>query len=157
MNRPLAERDERFVYAIADRLPADRVVEVYFFPPLRQGPTESGVAVITLADVAGGDSAVEAAPATPASAGERHAVYTATYRHTRKGPDRGAWSVEVVAQADAPLAAVAAAVRGVYRRAGDDDMADATRLTGAEFRSLLGARALGAAPATDGSDPTEAA
>ena len=122
------ESAERFLRAIADRLPADRIVEVYLFPPLRQGPLESGVAVLAL----------EAPPPDgPATDGghARLVVYTATYRHTRKGPDRGAWVVEVVAQADAPLDAVASVVRGVQRRAGDG-LADAERLTGDDFRSL---------------------
>jgi hypothetical protein len=131
MSLPSIRRDEsaeRFLRAIADRLPADRVVEVYLFPPLRQGPLESGVAVLAL----------EAPPADGPAADNGHArleVYTATYRHTRKGPDRGAWIVEVVAQADAPLDAVARVVRGVQRRAGDG-LADAERLTGADFRSV---------------------
>lgn len=51
---------------------------------------------------------------------DRLVVYKATYRWTRKGPDRGRWEVDVTAEADAPLEAVAEVVRGVQRRAGDD-------------------------------------
>lgn len=51
---------------------------------------------------------------------ERLVVYKATYRWTRKGPDRGRWEVDITAEADAPLQAVADVVRGVQRRAGDD-------------------------------------
>ncbi len=121
------ETEERFVRAIAEHVPMDRVAEVYLFPPLRQGAIESGVAVVAVTD-----------PVTdPESAGGRHIVYTATYRHTRKGPDRGSWSVDVVAQADAPLDAVAAAVRGVHRRAGEGDGAEADRMSGSQFRALL--------------------
>ena len=77
-------------------------------------------------------------PVTDQESGDaRHIVYTATYRHTRKGPDRGSWSVDVVAQADAPLDAVAAAVRGVHRRAGEGDGAEADRISGSQFRALL--------------------
>jgi hypothetical protein len=46
--------------------------------------------------------------------------------------------VDVVAQADAPLEAVAAAVRGVHRRAGDGDGAEADRMSGSQFRAMLG-------------------
>ena len=38
---------------------------------------------------------------TPAES--RHVVFTAGYRLTRKGPDRGKWSFELAATADAPL------------------------------------------------------
>ena len=121
------ETEERFVRAIAEHVPMDRVAEVYLFPPLRQGAIESGVAVLAVTD-----------PVTDQETGERrHIVYTATYRHTRKGPDRGGWSVDVVAQADAPLDAVAAAVRGVHRRTGDGDGAEADRMSGSQFRALL--------------------
>jgi hypothetical protein len=119
--------EERFVRAIAEHVPMDRVAEVYLFPPLRQGAIESGVAVLAVTD-----------PVTDQETGERrHIVYTATYRHTRKGPDRGGWSVDVVAQADAPLDAVAAAVRGVHRRTGEGDGAEADRMSGSQFRALL--------------------
>jgi hypothetical protein len=55
---------------------------------------------------------VTAAPA-------RHTVYTARYRLTVKGIDRGRWQVDVRAEADAPLVTVDAVVRGVQQRAGD--------------------------------------
>jgi hypothetical protein len=126
--------EERFVRAIAEHVPMERVAEVYLFPPLRQGPIESGVAVLAVTDpvtvAAGAESGAEPGDA-------RHVVYTATYRHTRKGPDRGTWSVDVVAQADAPLDAVAAAIRGVHRRTGDGDGAEADRMSGSQFRALI--------------------
>ena len=126
------ETEERFVRAIAEHVPMDRVAEVYLFPPLRQGAIESGVAVLAVTDPV-------TDPVTDQETGERrHIVYTATYRHTRKGPDRGGWSVDVVAQADAPLDAVAAAVRGVHRRTGEGDGAEADRMSGSQFRALLG-------------------
>jgi hypothetical protein len=122
------ETEQRFVRAIAEHVPVDQIAEVYLFPPLRQGAMESGVAVVAVTD-----------PVTDPEAGDgRHVVYTATYRHTRKGPERGTWSVDVVAQADAPLEAVAAAVRGVHRRAGDGDGAEADRMSGSQFRAMLG-------------------
>ncbi len=68
----------------------------------------------------------------------RHTIYTARYRLTLKGPDRGKWESNVVAEADAPLVTVDAVVRGVQRRSGDVD--DATRLDGDEVRALIDAK-----------------
>ena len=36
----------RFLRAIAERLPIDRVAELYMFPPMRQGTMETGIAVV---------------------------------------------------------------------------------------------------------------
>ena len=71
----------------------------------------------------------------PRVIGERHVVYTALYRHTLKGPDRGKWETNVVAEADAPLVTVDAVVRGVQRRSGDVD--DPTKMEGDEVRALV--------------------
>jgi len=65
---------------------------------------------------------------------ERYVIYTARYRLTLKGPDRGKWETNVVAEADAPLLTVDAVVRGVQRRSGDVE--DPIRLTGEELISL---------------------
>jgi hypothetical protein len=51
---------------------------------------------------------------------ERHTVYTARYRLVVKGPERGRWESDVVAEADAPLLTVETVVRGVQRRAGEE-------------------------------------
>jgi len=51
---------------------------------------------------------------------ERHTVYTARYRLVVKGPERGRWEADVVAEADAPLLTVETVVRGVQRRAGEE-------------------------------------
>jgi hypothetical protein len=80
------------------------------------------------ADVA---PAVDVAPAAP----RRYVVCTARYRHTLKGPDRGKWEVTVTEEADAPLLAVDAVVRGVQRRSGDLD--EIVRLSGDELRAAL--------------------
>ena len=72
-----------------------------------------------------------AAPAAP----RRYVVCTARYRHTLKGPDRGKWEVTVTEEADAPLLAVDAVVRGVQRRSGDVD--EIVRLSGEELRAAL--------------------
>jgi hypothetical protein len=42
----MTETQHRFLAAIADRVPAAAVVEVRLFPSIRQGPIESGVAVV---------------------------------------------------------------------------------------------------------------
>ena len=65
----------------------------------------------------------------------RYTIYSARYRHTLKGLDRGKWEVNVTEQADAPLLTVDAVVRGVQRRSGDAD--EVVRLSGDEFRAAL--------------------
>jgi hypothetical protein len=114
----LDETRERFFRAIMERVPAERIAEIHFFQPIRQGGIESGVAVV-----------VEEGPDTP-----RIVVHTARYRLVLKGPDRGKWAAMVVAEADAPLVAVDAVVRGVQRRAGDVD--EAVRMEGSEARAI---------------------
>lgn len=68
----------------------------------------------------------------------RFVIYTARYRYTLKGPDRGKWETNVVAEADAPLVTVDAVVRGVQRRSGDVD--DPTRMDGDEVRAIVNAK-----------------
>jgi hypothetical protein len=126
----LTETRERFLVAIAARVPAERIAEIHFFSPIKQGGVESGVAVVV----------ENAAPETP-----RMVVYSASYRLTLKGLDRGKWEVTITAEADAPLVAVDAVVRGVQRRSGDVD--DATRMDGDEARALLDALAANRQPA----------
>ena len=83
----MIETTERFLKEIADRIGAEFVETVHLFPPIRQGGVETGAAVI--------------AASLPTQ--DRHTVFSASYRHTLKGPDRGKWEVEVTAEADAPL------------------------------------------------------
>lgn len=116
-----SETRERFLKAIAAQVPPERIAEIHFFPPIKQGGIESGVAVVV----------ENIAPDSP-----RMVVYAARYRLTLKGPDRGKWETNMVAEADAPLDAVDAVVRGVQRRSGDVD--DATKMDGEEVRTLLG-------------------
>ncbi len=139
---------ERFLAAVAEQVPVDRVVELYLFQPIRQGGVESGVAVIAAA----GDAPLGPAEAIEADAPEetRFTVFTAHYRHVLKGPERGRWEVSVVAEADAPLAAVGAVVRGVQRRAGDADAPE--HLTGEALRDALAGGADGR-PAPPGPPP----
>ena len=71
----------------------------------------------------------------PPTAPRRYTVYSARYRHTLKGPDRGKWEVNVTEEADAPLLTVDAVVRGVQRRSGDAD--EIVRLSGDEVRGMV--------------------
>ncbi len=219
----MTETQQRFLRAIAERVPKERVVEVHLFPAIRQGGVETGVAVVAeqplvldaspaaangteapsasdatyidpefapalaadspeaeafaaqeemLSDVAPDADTVVEADATSGDAIEADAiatdvpvetdavaevvetvdvvdasvqaepvahvrltVHTARYRLTLKGVDRGKWEVDVVAEADAPLSAVDAVVRGVQRRAGEG--AEPDRLNGDAFRDAL--------------------
>ena len=83
-------------------------------------------------DGAMSDSAAELSAATVPAAPRRYTVYSARYRHTLKGPERGKWEVNVTEEADAPLLTVDAVVRGVQRRSGDVD--EILRLSGDEVR-----------------------
>lgn len=157
------ETRARFLAGIAAQVPAERVAEVHLFGALRQGGQESGVAVIAvhreesppddvemeqLVDVepeVGDEHEFHAAPEREDEAvavesdidtrPTRYTVYTARFRHTLKGPDRGRWELTVTEEADAPLLTVDAVVRGVSRRAGETD--ETIRLSGDEFRAAL--------------------
>jgi len=139
------ETRARFLAAIATQLPADRIAEVHLFPAIRQGGMESGVAVIAVelvGAVADDSATLDADDAerleadTPrAPAPRRYTVFSARYRHTLKGPDRGKWETSVIEQADAPLLTVDAVVRGVQRRSGDVD--EIVRMSGDEVRAVL--------------------
>ena len=126
--RAAADVRERFLREALARVPAERVVEVHVFAPLRQGGVESGVAVLAAAP----DGAAEGAGG--AVAPSRHTVYVARYRLVLKGAERGRWEVAVREEADAPLLTVDAVVRGVGRRA--NDAAEASRVGEAELRAL---------------------
>jgi hypothetical protein len=114
------ETTERFLKEIADRIGAGLVEEIRLFPPLRQGGTESAVAIV----------------ASSADPHPWHTVYSARYRHTLKGHDRGKWEVEVTAEADAPLVTVDEVVRGVMKRAGEPF--EPERISAAAFRTIVG-------------------
>jgi hypothetical protein len=117
------ETRERFIKSIAEKISPDRLVEAFFFPAIRQGPMETGVAVIAATQVDTADPL------------DRAEVLTASYRWTRKGVERGKWVVEVTAVADAPLETVETVVRGVQQRAGE--ALDAYRMSGDEIRAVL--------------------
>lgn len=149
---------ERFLKAILERLPVERIAEIHFFPSIRQGPVETGVAVIgaypepqhlaAVAVIEANSAAIEAdgapievgdaverPPLVEPEYAQRHVVHTASYRWTRKGPDRGKWEVDVIAQADAPLPTVDVVVRGVQERSGE--AIESQRLTAAELMAKV--------------------
>lgn len=97
---------------------------------------EPTVAELLAADLASDDVA-DAEPPAP----WRHTVFTARYRLTIRGPDRGRWDADVVEEADAPLVTVDAVVRGVQRRAGD--AAEPDRLDADAVTRLAEGRPLG--------------
>jgi hypothetical protein len=139
---PLAsDARERFLLAIAEQVSPERIAEIHFFPPIRQGTLETGVAVV--AATAESHAVAEptespysdAAPDTATSAPARHVVYTARYRWTRKGPERGRWESEIVAVADAPLVTVEAVVSGVRDRS--NEVTEPERITGDAARALI--------------------
>jgi len=115
------ETELRFLRAIAERVPAERVAEVHLFPALRQGRMETGVAVVAATEDGGRPDDV--------------AVFTARYRLAVKGTERGSWTIDVQADADAPLSTVTNVVRGVQRRSGDET--EPTLLSGDDFRALV--------------------
>jgi hypothetical protein len=155
------ETRARFLAGIAAQVPAERVAEVHLFGAIRQGGQESGVAVIAVhreppapddleleqdVDVEPEVGAEHELHAAPEGDGEeaapvadtrptRYTVYTARFRHTLKGPERGRWELTVTEEADAPLLTVDAVVRGVSRRSGETD--ETIRLSGDEFRAAL--------------------
>lgn len=81
------------------------------------------------------ESPLPEAPAAPAMPRIRHTVYTARYRLVQKGPERGKWEADVVAEAEAPLITVDLVVRGVQRRAGEES--EIVRYTAAQLARAL--------------------
>ena len=116
----MIETTERFLKEIADVVGAPYVEMIHLFPPIRQGGVETGAAVI--------------AASLPMQ--DRHTVYSASYRNTLKGQERGKWEVEVKAEADAPLITVDAVVQGVMKRAGEQF--EPEKLTTHEFWTIIG-------------------
>ncbi|MDQ2890075.1 MAG: hypothetical protein M3R65_05910 [Gemmatimonadota bacterium] len=122
------ETTERFFREISDRVGYSQVAELYLFPVIRQAGVEAATAVVA----AYPDPLVQAHET-------RHVVYAASYRSTVKGADRGRWSVEIVAEADAPLVTIEEVVRGVVQRSGEQFQPE--RISGGEFRAIVPAPA----------------
>lgn len=126
---------EKFFAEVARRVGYDAVAELYLFPVIRQSGVECAVAVIA--------AHPEVATPEPRQSGAshrgRHIVYTARYRNTVKGTERGKWVVDVVAEADAPLVSIEEVVRGVVRRSGEQFQPE--RFSGDQFRAIVPAPA----------------
>ena len=141
----ITETRERFLLAIAAQVPAGQIAEIYFFSPIKQGGVESGVAVVAAwpshpeqSEGSPGmpdDPSAALLPHDDRAREPRPVIYTARYRLTLKGPDRGKWETNVVAEADAPLVTLEAVVRGVQRRSGDVD--EPSRMEGDEIRAIV--------------------
>lgn len=150
----MIETTERFLREIAERIGVGAVDEVRLFPPLRQSGVETGVAVVAAIPLPPepehAHGREEPPDALTESAGDeflpieeedreiivhRHTVFTARYRHTLKGPDRGKWEMDVRAEADAPLVTLDAVVRGVMKRAGD--AFEPERISATAFRTIV--------------------
>jgi len=148
------ESTERFLREIADRIGLQSVDEVRLFPPLRQSGVETAVAVVAAIPFppepphkpepdeppealteSVGDEFLPIEEADRQIIVHRHTVFTARYRHTLKGPDRGKWEVDVRAEADAPLVTLDQVVRGVMKRAGEPF--EPERLTASEFKTIV--------------------
>ena len=156
----MIETTERFLRDIASRIGLHAVDEVRLFPPLRQGGVETGVAVVAALPLPPEPEHPhqpdEPPEALTESAGDefrpiadedreiivhRHTVFTARYRHTIKGPDRGKWEVDVRAEADAPLVTLDQVVRGVMKRAGEPF--EPEKISASAFKTIVdGAPAL---------------
>ena len=150
----------RFLAAISERVAATggTIDEAHVFQSMKQGIMETGVAVVAAslqAVAVRGDNlpvgaegvAQNALPQSSVAAAQyplqvegatlhdRKLIYTAVYRLTLKGPDRGKWEFSVHPEADAPLVTVDKVVRGVQQRSGDS--LEPTRLSGEEIRVLI--------------------
>ena len=141
----MTEAQTRFLRAIGASIAMDRIVEVYVFPAIRSGQVETGAAVVAadmepvpLGEANGAtDADVSDAPTDSAAAVavHRHTIYSARYRLTIKGAERGAWECDVVAEADAPLVTMDAVVRGVQERSGE--AVEPERLSADQFRVAI--------------------
>ncbi|MFN2636658.1 MAG: hypothetical protein ABR585_06515 [Gemmatimonadaceae bacterium] len=150
----MIETTERFLREIADRIGLEAVDEVRLFPPLRQSGVETGVAVVAalplppeldlpperneppeaLSD-SSGDEFLPIEEEDREIIVHRHTVFTARYRHTLKGPDRGKWEVDVQAEADAPLVTLDQVIRGVMKRAGEPF--EPEKISATAFRTII--------------------
>lgn len=129
----ISETRERFLRAIIAAVPAERIAEIHFFPPIKQGGVESGVAVI-----AAGEPPTPTAPAAPAPAPGVEAI--------------GEWSGALAAGDDVPDETSDHPVGVAYPVDGPADVASSARE--AEGEAEAGA-AGGAEPElTSGSHPS---
>ena len=142
------ETRQRFLAALSERVSASggTIDEAHVFQSMKQGIMETGVAVVAASvqtslasggDVptVGGEAAAQYTLQVQEALHNRRVVYTARYRLTLKGPDRGKWEFTMHPEADAPLITVDKVVRGVQQRSGDSQ--EPTKLTGEEIRMMI--------------------
>jgi len=120
------ETRQRFLVGISERVRAAGGVidEAHVFQSMKQGIMETGVAVVATS-----------VPLDGVAMHDRKIVYTARYRLTLKGPDRGKWEFSMHPEADAPLITVDKVVRGVQQRSGDS--MEPTKLSGEEISKMM--------------------
>ena len=129
------------VVAVADAVDADAVdadavdVETVDADAAEEPAAEEPLAEEPLAEEPLAEASLAEALAAPAVPRIRHTVYTARYRLVQKGPERGKWEADVVAEAEAPLITVDLVVRGVQRRAGEES--EIVRYTAAQLARAL--------------------
>jgi len=136
----MTETQQRFLRAIAERVPMAQVVELHLFPPIRQGGVETGVAVVAEdprvaspngagapdAISAGDTTQADAAPTADATSnGAEHASAVDTSSDAASEP------VEAIASGDD--ADAGAGDDDVEARAGDEDDAESTAAPPARF------------------------
>jgi hypothetical protein len=88
----MTETQQRFLRAIAERVPSDQVVEVHLFPPIRQGGVETGVAVVAEDPRTRAPASV---PATAEANGTEEVVSVPRGQHADDEPQAAASAVEV--------------------------------------------------------------
>jgi hypothetical protein len=125
--------DETIHAAVADPV-ADEAIDAGASDPVADEAIDADAIDAEAADAIA-DSPYADAPAEEIAHPERLTVFTARYRLTVKGAERGKWEFDVVADADAPLTTVDTVVRGVQRRAGDEE--EPERLTADGVRAAL--------------------
>lgn len=142
------ETRQRFLVAISERVTANggTIDEAHVFQSMKQGIMETGVAVVAASVSPALESLAENPPVGREAAAQypiqvegaavhdRRLVYTARYRLTLKGPNRGKWEFSIHPEADAPLITVDKVVRGVQLRSGDS--LEPTKLSGEEVRVM---------------------
>lgn len=132
----MTETTERFFCEISKRIGYDEVAELYLFPVIRQSGVEAAMAVVAAyPDPAAVDNPGSLSSSHSHAHANRHVVYSARYRNTVKGTERGKWVVDVTAEADAPLLTIEEVVRGVVRRSGDAFHPE--HITGDQFRAIV--------------------
>ena len=88
----MTETQQRFLRAIAERVPSEQVVEVHLFPPIRQGGVETGVAVVAEDPR---KRAPESVPVTVEANGTAEVVSAQQAQHGDDEPQPAAAAVEV--------------------------------------------------------------